>query len=192
MRHERIRLRGRFPAGGLDTVNRIAGLIGPHAFERDTRGRLYVITFLQGSRPDSIRTVRSAAYTMPTGIYPAFRYGQHGMGGTEAMAITQLIQWIRGEPRKPMSWWRYVCGPSVMLAGPEHHNPIDRRPDLLAALQASTYTAGDATVCILCGHPDPHDWWSLDGIRGPCCFHRCADGRECYQVHKDRYERTPK
>ena len=83
-------------------------------------------------------------------------------GGTVSQAIGQLVRWVRGETRLPRDTWEYWCGQTVWLAR-------ERGPELLAALDASGYCEADKTCCVLCGNPRIGDWWSLDGVTGPCC-----------------------
>jgi hypothetical protein len=89
-------------------------------------------------------------------------YHDMGMGGTMAMAVGQLVLWIRGKPRLPLRSWEYWASDTIRLAG-------DNGPAMLACIAASTYGDGKATRCVLCGGDQVGDWWSLNGVTGPCC-----------------------
>jgi hypothetical protein len=94
-------------------------------------------------------------------------YGKLGMGGTMAMAVGQLARWIRGQSRVPISAWEYWASDKILLAR-------DRGNLMLQYIKESSYDDGKATRCVLCGDNRCGDWWSLNGVVGPCCtFGRC-------------------
>ena len=101
----------------------------------------------------------------------AFNYGRLGMGGTRANVAFQLIRWIRGETRLPLSAWRYWTGPKQRMGN----------GTTMALIEASSYGDPEKTKCILCGINDPSTldwWWNADGTVGPCCtFGACTPGR---------------
>ncbi|HEY3265532.1 MAG TPA: hypothetical protein VGM37_01300 [Armatimonadota bacterium] len=168
------RLRGKRPAGSIDQVNAIAALLGPHKFERRA-GRLFLTTDRSAIPYGSFE--RSPCIIRPDGLWPACgEWGNHGCGGTHTQALVQLVHWLRGEPRMTLRWWRWQWRGEGKAA------------NLLAALEASEYAAGDATHCVLCGSPKVGDWWSLDGVSGPCCYRTCNDvGRPCTEVFRAKY-----
>jgi hypothetical protein len=91
------------------------------------------------------------------GRWPTFRYGRHGLGGTQALGIGQLARWIRGLSRVPAyTFWGWFGSKTADL------------------LNASSYPNPDATKCVRCGKRAPGDWWSLDGVTGPCCARGCG------------------
>jgi hypothetical protein len=45
--------------------------------------------------------------------WPAFDYGQLEMGGTQAQAVANLINWVRGKGTGKMAFWRYAAQDNV-------------------------------------------------------------------------------
>ena len=88
-------------------------------------------------------------------------------GGTCENAIAQLILYVRDRPRLPMVTWEYWTAPTgnVKLGREE------ARSKILPILRASDYNDPKKTCCVLCGASPcvGLDWWSLDGVEGPCC-----------------------
>lgn len=96
------------------------------------------------------------------GSWPQFGYRQRSTGGTGMQAIAQLIRYVRDLPRLPMITWEYWAGERVKLATP-------RTVELLTH---GNYGDPEKTKCVLCGTATFKrglDWWSLDGVIGPCC-----------------------
>lgn len=94
-------------------------------------------------------------------FYPTWKCGI--WGGTTSAAMSQLIRWCQGKPVLGLAQWRYWVGEGVKLAG-------DRGAELVAHLEASGYPA--SVTCVVCGVvPERIDWWSRDGVSGPCCHH---------------------
>lgn len=94
--------------------------------------------------------------------YPVW-YRHWGHGGTATTALANLIRWIQGQPVLPLSTWRYWTGPTVALGR-------DRGAECVSLLAAGEYP--DHADCVLCGRRlERFDWWSLDGVSGPCCRH---------------------
>lgn len=104
--------------------------------------------------------------------YPVWRREWPG-GGTSQIALSQLVRWVRAKPVLPMPTWRYWGREGVYLFR-------DRAREVVAILEAADYP--EATPCVLCGMPltGSLDWWSLDGVTGPCCNMRsgCRQQRE--------------
>lgn len=79
-------------------------------------------------------------------------------GGTSCTALSQLIRWLRGEPVLPIGTWRHWGSERVKLVS----------PDAIELLLAGGYP--EKTPCVLCGGEiKTMDWWSLNGVSGPCC-----------------------
>lgn len=102
--------------------------------------------------------------------YPPW-YRHWGHGGTCALALYQLVRWVKGLPVVPLSTWRYWGGKNVYLA----REYGERVNSILA-------DAGwpETVPCVLCGRDlrTAEDWWDLDGVVGPCCsFGRCRELR---------------
>lgn len=90
-----------------------------------------------------------------------------GLGGTSAMAMGQLARWVRGQSRVPVAAWEYWAGDMIKLAG-------DRGDELAVAIKQSSYGDDKKTCCVLCGADRCGDWYSFEGLVGPCCvFSRC-------------------
>ena len=97
------------------------------------------------------------------GSWPRYGYHQRPTGGTGFQAMAQLIRYIRDLTRLPLATWEYWGGTTVQLC----------MPRTLELLRASDYGNKAKTCCVLCGSLEFNgglDWWSLDGVIGPCCF----------------------
>lgn len=96
------------------------------------------------------------------GSWPKYGYNQRPSGGTGYQAMAQLIRYIRDLSRLPIATWEYWNGKSVKLC----------TLSTLEILSASDYGNPGKTRCVLCGlfPMKSIDWWSLDGVTGPCCF----------------------
>lgn len=101
------------------------------------------------------------------GNWPAFGYRQRPTGGTGMQALAQLIRYVRDLPRFPLSTWEYWSGESVKLGN----------STVVELLASAGYEDDLKTCCVLCGDPKfarGLDWWSLDGVIGPCCRFGCC------------------
>jgi hypothetical protein len=90
-------------------------------------------------------------------FYPVWSHKYPG-GGTSSTALSQLIRWLGGKPVLPISTWRWWAS---------------ERCQLLPMESVETLFAGgypEWSPCVLCGtRPESIDWWSLNGVSGPCC-----------------------
>lgn len=96
------------------------------------------------------------------GRWPKYGFHHRPCGGTGMQAVAQMIRYVRDLPRLPLSCWLHWAGPTVQLASPR----------TLEILKASDYGNPQKTCCVLCGSiifGYLVDWWSVDGITGPCC-----------------------
>lgn len=103
------------------------------------------------------------------GFFPTWHKRRGYWGGTTSTAMSQLIRWVQGKPVLPLYSWRYWVSPTVGLARP-------RGDELLALLSEAGYP--ERVLCVVCGkHPNGLDWWSRDGVSGPCCrtANRCRE-----------------
>lgn len=84
-------------------------------------------------------------------------------GGTASTALAQLVRWIQGKPVLPISTWAYWAGEKVQLLRQGNGN------EAIGMLIAAGYP--QVATCVLCGNQitGGMDWWSLDGVTGPCC-----------------------
>lgn len=139
----------------LTEANAILAIFEPELTLERVNNRLWIVF------RDRDRTTRRLARLNASGC-TLQRYHDLGMGGTGAQAVAQLVRWARGDTRLPLSAWQWWCGRMVYLAR-------ERGPELLTALQASSYPDAAKTGCVLCGAAGCGDWWSLDGVVGPCC-----------------------
>ena len=111
----------------------------------------------------------------PGSFYPSW-YRKWGHGGTAVTALAQLIRWLRGTPCLSISSWRYWASePCKLLRHGDHELAIGE-------LLANGYP--ERNTCVLCGRVgmDGVDWWSLDGVEGPCCSMRTGckqKGKRC-------------
>lgn len=94
-------------------------------------------------------------------FYPTWNH-LWGHGGTACTALSQLVRWIQCKPVLPLSSWRYWFGDTCRLAR-------DRGDEAMKALIHAEYP--EVVNCVLCHQPlnGSLDWWSLDGVTGPCC-----------------------
>jgi hypothetical protein len=86
-------------------------------------------------------------------------YGKLGFGGTMALAAGQLARWIWDQTRCPLTVWGLWSSERYKLCTVE----------TCGLLRDSTYPDPDKTKCVLCGKQRCGDWWSRDGVVGPCC-----------------------
>ena len=99
-------------------------------------------------------------------FYPTWHGRRGPWGGTTSTAMSQLIYWCQGKAVLPLSSWQYWCGPTVLLGR-------EKGDEIVTTLQDGGYPV--AVTCVVCGKPPVGmDWWSLNGVSGPCCRH--ADG----------------
>lgn len=80
-------------------------------------------------------------------------------GGTSVTALSQLVRWVRGLPVLPLSSWRWWASDTVQLL------------DIAAVESLAAAGYPERARCVLCGEEivGRLDWWSLDGVSGPCC-----------------------
>lgn len=101
------------------------------------------------------RERRKRWVTRGSDFHPTWRYP---WGGTQSIAIAQLVRWVQGKPTLPMLSWEYWASDSVKLCGVE----------TLLALRVINWP--ETPICVLCGNECAGlDWWSLDDVSGPCC-----------------------
>lgn len=91
-------------------------------------------------------------------FYPTWHQQWPG-GGTASTALAQLIRWVQGKPVLPIGTWYYWAGNNVKLLT---RSVVDE-------LKANGYP--EYADCVLCHHriDGGMDWWSLNGVTGPCC-----------------------
>jgi len=91
-------------------------------------------------------------------FYPVWSHIYPG-GGTSCTALSQLIRWCGDKPVLPIATWQYWAGEQVKLLGSE----------AIAVLREAGYP--ETSKCVLCGIEITKslDWWSLNGVTGPCC-----------------------
>src|SRR5579862_6791320 len=140
----------------LDQANRVLSTFD--RFDRyvtlsvDERGRIWVSWIYHGTGS----TLKSKAWvTRESDLHPVWR---GPWGGTESIAISQLVRWIQGKPVFPMSTWKYWASATVKLSNDQ----------TLAVLREIGWPT--EAICVLCKKPCRGlDWWSLNGVSGPCC-----------------------
>lgn len=95
-------------------------------------------------------------------FYPVW-HRKWGHGGTATTALAQLVRWVQRKPVLPIASWRYWAGDKCRLL---------RQSDATQPL-ADMVAAGYPEVarCVLCDCEldRAYDWWSLNGVTGPCC-----------------------
>lgn len=104
--------------------------------------------------------------------YPVWHH-RAPWGGTCSVAISQLIRWCQGKPVFGMDTWLWWANDRVALA--------DERT--IAVLREIGWP--EKPICVLCERPCAGlDWWSLDGVSGPCCAYWNLSG--CRQQKGNR------
>ncbi len=147
----------------LDPAN--AALAG---FAKDTMidvdgGRVFVRFSHRG------KSVRKQWMTRGQDFYPVW-HRSWAHGGTATTALAQLVRWIQGRPVLPMRSWQHWMSETVLLGR-------ERGPQILASLRNAGYP--ESAPCVLCGRDvasSSFDWWSLDGVSGPCCHYNDEAG----------------
>jgi hypothetical protein len=96
-------------------------------------------------------------------FYPVWSH-KWAHGGTACTALSQLVRWVQDKPVLPLGTWRHWCGPRVALGR-------ENGPKIVTLLQERGYP--EHVDCVLCHVPivGGLDWWSLNGVSGPCCHH---------------------
>lgn len=91
-------------------------------------------------------------------FYPVW-HRQWAHGGTASTALSQLVRWCQGKPVLSIRSWRYWASERCRLLDGE---TVD-------LLEHGGYPS--ECSCVLCHRTitGSLDWWSLDGISGPCC-----------------------
>jgi len=130
-------------------------------FYRSRHGRLWLEDTATGA------AIYASTRSCSGGLANA--YYRMPFGGTGAAAIGQLARWIRGQTRVPLTAWRAWASDAVQLCNLY----------TVAQLSALGYDDPLRTCCVLCGCNTARvrDWWSRDGVVGPCCVMR--DWRRC-------------
>lgn len=136
----------------LDVANRVLATFSPSRIER-RKGGWYVCWENKWQGPMAKRW-----HCRGQDFYPSWHRKWPG-GGTASTALSQLIRWLRDQPVLPISSWRYWASETCKLL------PVTVADDLLAAGYP------EHVPCVLCGETivGGLDWWSLDGVTGPCC-----------------------
>lgn len=91
-------------------------------------------------------------------FYPVW-YRHYPGGGTSSTALSQLVRWIQRKPVLPISTWQMWASERCKLLP----------KDAVDLLLAGGYP--QHVDCVLCQQQieGSLDWWSLDGVTGPCC-----------------------
>jgi hypothetical protein len=136
----------------LDVANRVLATFSQSRIER-RRGGWYVLWENTRQGPMAKRW-----HCRGQDFYPSWHRHWPG-GGTACTALSQLIRWLRDQPVLPISSWRYWASETCKL--------------LPATVADALLEAGypKHVPCVLCGDTivGGLDWWSLDGVSGPCC-----------------------
>lgn len=147
----------------LVTVNAVLATFLPGAsLLLDGRNRLRMRFQQHGSFPLLLRASDRLWFANHRGVSRSV-----GFGGTTEQAICQLVLWLRDQPRRPIRWWEAARSHGL---GSEA---------TLFLLRNHGYDDPAKTGCVLCGAVNPVDWWSLDGMVGPCCMY----ARGCREKH---------
>lgn len=145
----------RFAMNKIETSNRVLGSFASSAFieHRTGVGGGYYIHWPTVHGDVCKRWMTRGGQD----FYPVWSHKWIG-GGTSCIALSQLVRWCRGEPVLPLSTWRHWASDRVKLLA----------PDAVDILANGDYPK--VTPCVLCGGEiTAMDWWSLNGLSGPCC-----------------------
>jgi len=136
----------------LETANAVLSSFSISQIERRDGG-WYVVWESRGATVSRRWAVRGGQ-----DFYATWSHRWPG-GGTAMTALSQLVRWLRGQPVLPIATWRYWSTDKIKLL-PE---------SAVGVLRDGGYP--DVATCVLCGESIQRgfDWWSLDGVSGPCC-----------------------
>jgi hypothetical protein len=135
----------------IEVANRVLNYFAEASIERRKNG--WYVTW-HGCKG----TVTRRWQTRGQDFYPVW-YRKWSGGGTATTALSQLIRWCADKPVLPLSTWRHWAGDRVKLLGSE---AVD-------VLLSAGYP--ERATCVLCKNEinGGLDWWSLNGVTGPCC-----------------------
>lgn len=141
---------------GVDVANQVLQSFAPDTRIERRRGGWYVCWTRRNGEELSRRWM-----TRGQDFYPVW-HREWAHGGTASTALSQLIRWMQGKPVLPLSTWKYWAGDTCKLL---RHHP----QDAIRLLLDAGYP--EHSKCVLCGVSpiERFDWWSLDGVSGPCC-----------------------
>jgi len=143
----------------IEIANEVLKCFAPLTTLRLESGHVLVVWINSSGRHEKRWMTRGQDF------YPVW-HRRWGHGGTASTALAQLVRWIKGKPVLPLSTWRYWGGDRCQLL---------RQGDGNAAIE-KMLAAGypEKAACVLCRNEitGGMDWWSLDGLSGPCCSMR--------------------
>lgn len=143
------------PSTKLEAANQVLRCFAPGArIERRIAGGWNVCWKDSRGKP-----IRKHWQTKGQDFYPVWSWPH---GGTATTALSQLIRFLQGRPVFGQPTWNYWRSERIQLRVSD---------EALEALIQAGYP--NEIHCCLC---DRHltgqlDWWSLDGVSGPCCTH---------------------
>ncbi len=116
-------------------------------------------------------------------FYPPW-YRKWAHGGTASTALSQLVRFVKGRPVLPISTWRYWAGEQVALLRQRERGKQGgpTAEEAISTLLSAGYP--ENVECVVCGvelGASGFDWWSLEGVSGPCC----GMGRGCQGGRKE-------
>jgi hypothetical protein len=99
-------------------------------------------------------------------FYPTWRFP---FGGTSAVALSQLIRWLRNQAVLPITSWYYWSTIGLL------------KPVYVDYLRLNDYPT--IATCVLCQRElnGSLDWWHLNKITGPCCHYYEGCKQKCTQ-----------
>ncbi|MGB0911052.1 MAG: hypothetical protein ACPGYT_11880 [Nitrospirales bacterium] len=149
-------------SGKLEAANKVLASFAKAQLE-SRRGGVYVLFSNKARRWQCVRG--NDHFAVWHRIYPG--------GGTSMTALSQLVRWIQGKPVFPLATWQYWASDSVKLGN----------PDNCCVLEKAGYPV--VAPCVLCGEKllKRYDWWSLDGVSGPCCWYDAGCRQKLNSCH---------
>jgi hypothetical protein len=141
----------------LEPANRVLACFAEETRLEIRNHRIWVVWQSYGGKTME----RQWLITRGNSFYPPW-HNKWGHGGTATTAMSQLIRWVQDKPVLPMSSWHHWTSERVLLGR-------DRGPEMIRLLTEGGYP--QHVPCVLCGNQivGGLDWWSLDGVSGPCC-----------------------
>ncbi len=140
------------------TANRVLATFAPDTTIGIQGGHVQIVWHTRAGKSYSKRWV-----TRGQDFYPVW-HNKWPHGGTASYALSQLVRWIRDKPVLGIGSWKYWASESVKLL---------RHGDVASVLDQFVQAGyPSVSTCVLCGNTGHcGDWWSLDGVSGPCCRH---------------------
>lgn len=138
----------------LETANRVLATFAKSTRIERRKGGWFVCW----KNSLGIKMTRRWSTAHGSSFYPTW-YNRWSRGGTSVTALAQLIRWLQNRPTLPICTWEMWAGDNYKLVP----------NDAIQLLRSGGYP--EKATCVLCHKiiEGGFDWWSLNGVSGPCC-----------------------